>query len=76
MSSQSSSPLTITGYSFILAADNHLQNGEKTTYLNVEYSYSGSTHHAQIPMHKDEFAEIRCDLNSSRVIDYLKAKHH
>ncbi|UMM30563.1 hypothetical protein L5515_012389 [Caenorhabditis briggsae] len=68
-------PLTITNYSFILAADNHLQNDQKKTFLNVEYEYQNSTHHAQIPMHKDEFAEIRGDLNSSRIVDLLKSKH-
>uniref|UniRef100_A0A1I7UJ71 Uncharacterized protein n=1 Tax=Caenorhabditis tropicalis TaxID=1561998 RepID=A0A1I7UJ71_9PELO len=74
--SSTTSPLIITGYSFLLAADSHFQNGAKTTYLNVEYEYSNSSHTARIPMHKDEFASIRGDLNSSRrLIDLLRSRH-
>ncbi|CAO4384451.1 unnamed protein product [Caenorhabditis nigoni] len=50
-------------------------NDEKKTFINVEYEYPNSTHHAQISMHKDEFAEIRGDLNSSRIVDLLKSEH-
>lgn len=60
----------------MLTADNHHQNGEKKTFLNVEYELQNFTHHAQIPMHKDEFSEIRGDLNASdRLIQLLRARH-
>ncbi|PIC11971.1 hypothetical protein B9Z55_028731 [Caenorhabditis nigoni] len=58
-----------------IATDNHLQNDKKKTFLNVEYESQNSTHHAQIPMHKDEFAETRGYLNSSRIVDLQKSKH-
>lgn len=43
--------------------------------LVSRYEYNGSSHHAQIPMHKEEFAEIRSDLNASRVVDLLRKIH-